>query len=123
MHLFVKRLDAMDDKQSKQRITVTIANRSYTLTVSRDKLSTQEPIARGAAEEVGRRYRKYQQQMSQSKKDTQDFLSLAAWDIAYDYLFLEASKDAEILNGELLRIDKELESYLQTPEPENGIED
>ena len=50
----------MNDKQSKQRIIVTIANRSYTLYVERDKLVEQEPLARRAAELINRRAGQYE---------------------------------------------------------------
>ena len=87
----------MNDKQSKQRITVTIANRSYTLYVEREKLREQEPLARRAAQHI----------------DLQDLLSMAAWDIAYDLLKLEITNDAELLAEEIQRIDAGLEGYLQ----------
>ena len=88
----------MNDKQSKQRITVTIANRSYTLYVEREKLREQEPLARRAAELINKRANRYE---------------VAAWDIAYDLLKLEITNDAELLAEEIQRIDAGLEGYLQ----------
>ena len=104
----------MNDKQSKQRIIVTIANRSYTLYVERDKLAEQEPLARRAAELVGKRAGQYETRFGESSKlDVQDLVSMAAWDIAYDFLKLQSTHDADLMARELERIDTELESYMQ----------
>lgn len=104
----------MNDKQSKQRIIVTIANRSYTLYVERDKLVEQEPLARKAAELINRRAGQYEVHFESCERlDLQDLLSMAAWDIAYDYLRLKASNDAGLMAEEIRRIDAELERYLQ----------
>ena len=104
----------MNDKQSRQRITVTIANRSFTLYVERDKLAEQEPLARRAAELVGKRAGQYETRFGESSKlDVQDLVSMAAWDIAYDFLKLQSTHDADLMARELERIDTELESYMQ----------
>ena len=101
----------MNDKQSKQRITVTIANRSYTLYVEREKLREQEPLARRAAELINKRANRYEVRFEASQHiDLQDLLSMAAWDIAYDLLI---TNDAELLAEEIQRIDAGLEGYLQ----------
>ncbi|MBQ8423971.1 MAG: cell division protein ZapA [Coprobacter sp.] len=111
----------MDDKQPKQRITVTIANRSYSFYIERDKLEEQEPFARGAADVVNERFEKYQKLMSCSKQtDMQDIISVVAWEIAYDYLALSASKDADILAEKLRRINSELERHLQDTDESRG---
>ncbi len=104
----------MNDKQSKQRITVTIANRSYTLYVEREKLREQEPLARRAAELINKRANQYEVRFEASQYlDLQDLLSMAAWDIAYDLLKLGMTNDAELLAEDIQRIDAGLESYLQ----------
>ena len=104
----------MNDKQSKQRITVTIANRSYTLYVEREKLREQEPLARRAAELINKRANRYEVRFEASQhNDLQDLLSMAAWDIAYDLLKLGITNDAELLAEEIQRIDAGLEGYLQ----------
>ncbi len=114
----------MNDKQSKQRIIVTIANRSYTLYVEREKLAEQEPLARRAAELINKRAGQYEVHFESCEHlDLQDLLSMAAWDIAYDYLRLKRSNDAGLLAEELRRIDTELESYLQQlgAPPDDGV--
>ena len=104
----------MNDKQSKQRITVTIANRSYTLYVEREKLREQEPLARRAAELINKRANRNEVRFEASQHiDLQDLLSMAAWDIAYDLLKLGITNDAELLAEEIQRIDAGLEGYLQ----------
>ena len=92
----------MNDKQSKQRITVTIANRSYTLYVEREKLREQEPLARRAAELINKRANRYEVRFEASQHiDLQDLLSLGI------------TNDAELLAEEIQRIDAGLEGYLQ----------
>lgn len=111
----------MDDKQ---RISVTIANRPYDLLAEREKLETQEPLSRRAAEVLNVRYGKYQQIMAGSKRsEIQDFLAMAAWDITYDYLSLQTSKDADVLTDEIHRVDTALESYLRSLDEEDEARD
>ncbi len=110
----------MDDKQTKQRITITIANRSYPFEIEYNKLETQEPLARGAAEEIKERYEKYLKLMEKSpKSDIQDMIALAAWDIAYDYLALKGRRDADTLIKKIAHINNRLEKCLQETSDNN----
>ena len=78
------------------------------------KLAEQEPLARRAAELVGKRAGQYETRFGESSKlDVQDLVSMAAWDIAYDFLKLQSTHDADLMARELERIDTELESYMQ----------
>ena len=84
------------------------------LMAERDKLAEQEPLARRAAELVGKRAGQYETRFGESSKlDVQDLVSMAAWDIAYDFLKLQSTHDADLMARELERIDTELESYMQ----------
>ncbi len=104
----------MNDKQSRQRITVTIANRSYALYVEREKLREQEPLARRASGLINKRVNQYEVRFEDAEHlDLQDLLSMAAWDIAYDLLKLKMTNDAELLAEDIQRIDARLEGYLQ----------
>ncbi|MCD8288255.1 MAG: cell division protein ZapA [Porphyromonadaceae bacterium] len=107
----------MNDKQNKQRITVTIANRSYSLNIEREKLQDQEPFARSAAGWVNARIDQYAKRFGHiESNDLQDNLSKAAWEIAYDYLKLRSTNDAGLLAEELEKLDATLERYLRQTE-------
>ena len=92
-------------------ITVSVAERNYPLRIERKD----EEEVRKAVKLLNDTILAFKNKYPENAKiSTLDYVSMAAVQIAVEFMHLEAQKDIDVLAGELKDIDKELEDLLKT---------
>jgi cell division protein ZapA len=97
------------DSSERVSVKISIGDRSYPLRVP---IEDQQKIQRAAAlinEKVGAYKGKY------SNKDMQDFIAMAALQLATQTLEQEATENSSLIE-DILSLNKKLDSYLSTSE-------
>lgn len=100
----------MDAVNDKLRINLIIAGKTYSLTIMRNE----EELIRKAAKLIDVKLAGYATRYNaDEEKSQQDFLSMAALEIAYTYLKMKESRDVDMLTQSIRELDEELDGYLR----------
>lgn len=94
----------------KLKINLIIAGKTHSLTIKREE----EELIRKAARLIEVKLANYAARYrADEAKNQQDFLSMAALEIAYTYLKMKESRDVDMLTQSIKELDEELNGYLK----------